>query len=207
MDCTRGTPKRWAGESFHQITFERSIWKKWRSDVEASSKCVLYKSFKTSLKFEKYLTEISGNYRRLIIRFRLCNHKLTVENGRYNNIERHRRYCDLCNCNVLGDEYHTLMECRNITVLNSRKRVMKDHIDNVSMYNFVHIMSNIFFSNAVLYSTFPPSPRMRIRSACVLRRNEHAHAHASYACTDFDQLLGVGGDDDWRVLTLGVMRA
>ena len=32
---------------------------------------------------------------RLLIRFRLCNHKLAVENGRYNNIERHRRYCHI----------------------------------------------------------------------------------------------------------------
>ena len=85
---------------------------------------------------EKYLAEMNGNYRRLIIRFRLCNHKLAVENGRYNNKERHRRYRDLCNDNFLGDEYHALLECKNITVLNSRNHVMKDHRDNGSMYHF-----------------------------------------------------------------------
>ena len=116
---------------------------KWVSDVELNSKCILYKSFKTDLKMEKYLVELSGYHRRMMVRFRLCNHKLAVERGRYNNVERHRRYCDICNENILGDEFHTLMECSNVEVKEYRKRTIQKYIQNVNMYNFSHIMAEI----------------------------------------------------------------
>ena len=68
---------------------------KWVSEIESNSKCILYKSFKTTFKLEKYLQELNEYHLRFIIRFRLCNHKLAIERGRYNNVERFRRYCDL----------------------------------------------------------------------------------------------------------------
>ncbi len=59
---------------------------KWASEIESNSKCVLYKTFKTTFKFENYLLLLHGYHRKLLIRFRLCNHKLAVERGRYNNM-------------------------------------------------------------------------------------------------------------------------
>ena len=115
----------------------------WAAEMELNSKCILYKSFKTNLKFEKYLSELNGSHRRLIIRFRLCNHKLAVERGRYTNIVRDRRYCDICTEDVLGDEFHTLMECKNVHVKEFRKVTIQKHIQSVNMYNFTHIMSNV----------------------------------------------------------------
>ena len=41
-----------------------------------------------------------------IITFRTCNHKLAVDVGRYQNVDRNLRNCDLCNLYILGDDYH-----------------------------------------------------------------------------------------------------
>ena len=74
----------------------------WSADIENSPKCMLYKYYKANLGFEKYLLSLNGLNRKYIIKFRLSNHKLSIEKGRYNNVDRFRRYCDLCNDNVLG---------------------------------------------------------------------------------------------------------
>jgi hypothetical protein len=44
-------------------------------------------------------------------RFRLNNHKLSVEYGRWNNIPRELRICHLCNTADLGNEFHYLLKC------------------------------------------------------------------------------------------------
>ena len=57
-------------------------------------------------------------------RFRLNNHKLPIEYGRWNNIPRELRICNLCNTADLGDEFHYLLKCDYF----SEKR--KTYIDN-----------------------------------------------------------------------------
>ena len=51
----------------------------------------------------------------LLCKFRLGNSKLPTERGRYNNVPREQRHCELCNHNAIGDEFHLILEC---TVLN-----------------------------------------------------------------------------------------
>ena len=49
--------------------------------------------------------------RLVLCKFRLSNHKLPIERGRYSNIEREPRFCQLCNENMIGDEFHFILEC------------------------------------------------------------------------------------------------
>ena len=46
------------------------------------------------------------------------NHKLPVECGRLQNIERNRRVCVLhvCHKQEIGDEYHYSMECQFLNI-------------------------------------------------------------------------------------------
>ena len=44
--------------------------------------------------------------------FRMCNHKLPIEIGRHNKIERNIRICTKC-FNDLGDEYHCMFICEH----------------------------------------------------------------------------------------------
>lgn len=45
-----------------------------------------------------------------LFRFRTSNHKLPIETGRWNNVPRNQRFCNLCKNNI-GDEYHYIMIC------------------------------------------------------------------------------------------------
>ena len=44
-------------------------------------------------------------------RIRQNNHKIPIEYGRWNNIHRKLRICNLCNTADLGDEFHYLLKC------------------------------------------------------------------------------------------------
>ena len=69
----------------------------------------------------KYLLNIPWKFAKYILRFRLSNHKLNIETGRYTGINRELRICDKCQLNVLGDEFHLCFVCTNqdIIVLRS----------------------------------------------------------------------------------------
>ncbi len=66
---------------------------KWRMEINDTSQCYLYKYCKTDFKFENYLVQL--------IR------------GRYRNIAREQRICNICNTGRRGDAYHIFFECQN----------------------------------------------------------------------------------------------
>jgi hypothetical protein len=43
------------------------------------------------------------------------NHKLPIEKGRWSNIPRENRYCELCQKKQIADEYHYIFECTNLS--------------------------------------------------------------------------------------------
>ena len=43
--------------------------------------------------------------------FRILNHRMPIEWGRFLGISRDDRICELCFHNKIGDEYHYLIEC------------------------------------------------------------------------------------------------
>ena len=53
------------------------------------------------------------NYK-IIIKFRTSNQPLAIEKSRYQNVERHRRYCELCDGNIIGGEFNLLLEYKNV---------------------------------------------------------------------------------------------
>ena len=97
----------------------------WISEVNSNSKCINYRIFKNELGFEKYLTLLNGKKRIMLSKFRCGNHKLPVTTGRYVGIPRNERKCNLCNCNVIGDEYHYLLECKDQDICKERKHCIK----------------------------------------------------------------------------------
>jgi hypothetical protein len=63
------------------------------------------------------------------------NHKLPVECGRWQNIERNRRVCVLCQKPEIGDEYHYSMECHflniKITLLIKQRCIQNPNMINL----------------------------------------------------------------------------
>ena len=70
-----------------------------------------YRFFKNKFEFENYLNIFYDRDIFTFCHFRLNNHKLPVEYGRWKNIPRELGICNLCNTADLGDEFHYLLKC------------------------------------------------------------------------------------------------
>ena len=92
----------------------------WKHKVENSSKLSFYCTFKEDYQLEKYLTTIKHtNERKTFTRFRISNHKLMIEYGRYQKIPQEERLCMFCQSNEVEDEYHFTMSCEAYTTLRN----------------------------------------------------------------------------------------
>ena len=101
---------------------------KWLNSVSQSSKGLFYKEYKTELKFENYLVEMDVSFSYFLVKFRTSNHRLPIEEGRFNQIARADRKCLVCDSNDIGDEYHYICFCQNLTKFV--KTLKKDLIRN-----------------------------------------------------------------------------
>ena len=115
----------------------------WQNDLTESSKCSTYRLYKETQNFENYLLNVPTNLCRYLIKFRASNHKLPIERGRYTYIEQHRRYCDMCEQEELGDEFHLLFKCSNVNLVNRKKYLPNYYSKFPSMYKFCQLMSSI----------------------------------------------------------------
>ena len=91
---------------------EHPFIQKWFSDINSSSKVNYYKDFKTTFEFESYLENIKNDRLRICLtKIRISDHKLhvAIEIGRYTNIARNERYCELRNTIALESEYHFVL--------------------------------------------------------------------------------------------------
>ena len=51
-------------------------------------------------------------------------------------IDRNLRYCDMCNLDVLGDEYHVFFECANPDIVTlCQQCIPRYYLQNPSMLN------------------------------------------------------------------------
>ncbi len=85
---------------------------------------------------EKYLICLNKNQHIVICKFRTNNTCLPKVTGRFikTKVERHKRFCTICNENKLGDEYDRLFECTNEkVVLNRLKYVLIVYLKRPSM--------------------------------------------------------------------------
>ena len=80
------------------------------SNICNSDGCTTYRVIKYDFKMEKYLLDLPSNLSRPLCKFRTCNHRLPIEQGRYSGIDRRERCCTLYDCNHIGDEFHCLFK-------------------------------------------------------------------------------------------------
>ena len=82
------------------------------SSFNETSKLYIYSKIKSELKLENYLLFFSNfKMRQLFTKFRVSDHSLEIESGRYKNITREERISKNCNLNEIGDEYHFFLKC------------------------------------------------------------------------------------------------
>ena len=118
----------WASQSFPSITWLKTSLKtrlqdqfrqNWNEILQNGDKYSHYRQFKTELKFENYLSNISACTN--ICKLRTMNLKLPnnsfdiqiIQNENNNN-------CTKCEKNTLADEFHFLLECPSTRILREK---------------------------------------------------------------------------------------
>ena len=103
-----------------------------------TTKLSFFCTFKIEYKMEEYLSIIKNpTIRRTFSQYRVSNHKLQIERGRYENVPREQRICKLCNSDVVENEYHFALTCPKYEDLRK---------------NSNNILKNIFYLNATTES-------------------------------------------------------
>ena len=77
----------------------------WVRQCQESNKSCNYHIYKPTFEFEKYLDLLPFCYRIALTKLRTANHKLPIEKGRYRNLPREQRTCNICDSDNIGDEY------------------------------------------------------------------------------------------------------
>ena len=116
---------------------------------ENPSKLNFLAKIKQDHKFEEYLNIHNFEHRRALTKLRISSHKLEIESGRWNNIQRENRVCKNCLLNKVEDEFHLIFECqmhiseRNI-LFETLQRKMK--INTASTKRQEDIIKKVFAS-------------------------------------------------------------
>jgi hypothetical protein len=82
--------------------------------IDDSPKAVNCKIFKTSFQIEKYFELLERKKAIDFCRFTTTNHKLPIEQSRWDNIDSNNRISSwrfLCNSDI-GDEFHYILQCQ-----------------------------------------------------------------------------------------------
>jgi hypothetical protein len=116
----------------------------WLSEVFNNSCCFNYRIFKTDLFFEKYLIQLNYSDRLALCRFRCGNVRLPSNCSRFGREEIIDTTCNLCNLDVIGDEFHYLFICEAFE--HERARYLKNYyLINPNTIK----MSNLFNTNNI----------------------------------------------------------
>ena len=93
--------------------FEDQYIQEWNLEVNRNRKCVIYRIFKETHCFEKYLTKLNFVQRRDLCKFRTGNHRLPVTKSRYMS-QPQEVNCKFCNQN---DNVTSSMYCSFVNIL------------------------------------------------------------------------------------------
>ena len=119
-----------------------------------SNKIFLYKNIKlTQNQMEYYLTYPNKKVRQNITKFRISDHSLLIETGRYFRIPRDQRLCETCK--IIDDEPHFFFNCK----INVKPR-------ETLLQNFIEIYPNFQSLNSTekLSKILNPSTPDQIRT-------------------------------------------
>ena len=80
--------------------------------IERSTKCQFYKHLTDTFCLQNYLTKFfTCKVKTATCKIRCSAHKLSIEQGRYMNVERNPRLCLMCNLSDTEDEFHFIYKC------------------------------------------------------------------------------------------------
>ena len=90
----------------------------WHQTLQHSQKLSFYYTIKKTFGPSAYLDLTRKNAsRKALVKLRISSHKLLIETGRYDNIPRNERVCNVCNRKTIEDEIHFLLDCPSYSSL------------------------------------------------------------------------------------------
>ena len=124
---------------FHQSAF---------SEIKKeTSKLRTYSTMKTQIGYENYLCQIQNIQNRIsLTKIRLSNHRLMIETGRHQRVDKNQRFCPFCPTKI-EDEFHFLLECQvfstvRIELINNVIRENERFVQLGIYEKFVALLSN-----------------------------------------------------------------
>ena len=129
--------------SEHLHNLFRNTWYRSRENlIREDGKLRTYLKIKTNFGYEKYLDILNDFFnRKSLTRFRISNHKLKIELGRYTKpyTPLDQRICEKCDLNKIDDETHFFSDCSNFVKsrqdLFNKIKQCNDNFDNLSSFN------------------------------------------------------------------------
>lgn len=76
------------------------------------------------------------------MKFGTSNHRLPIEVGRWNNLQRHERIYNLCNNNHIGDELYYLLECNVLSSIRNDFFFARKHYVQPNIIKFCNFLTN-----------------------------------------------------------------
>lgn len=105
----------------------------WRHKMNNSTKLSFFSKFKNEYKMEEYLSLIKNpTIRRTLSQYRISNHKLQIERGRYENIPREKRICKLCDSGNVENEFHFVFTCQKYQQLRDNSNNILKNLFNLN---------------------------------------------------------------------------
>ena len=117
-------PANWISNNVEQVLKDQFL-QEWHTAMDFSSKGLCYKIFKKEFELEKYFSILSFNNLYTFCKYRCGNHRLPVESGRWQHLQRNERLCPLCDSADIGDEYHYILSCRALN--NERRKYLPEY--------------------------------------------------------------------------------
>ena len=116
----------------------------WFASIRDGSVTTMYKTIKTDFAYSNYFKMINvPKFRYSFSRFVCGSHRLPIVTGRWARpkVPRNQRLCSLCN--TLYDEYHFILECKNIILCSLRNSyIPKYYYSRPSMYKFTLLFNS-----------------------------------------------------------------
>ena len=144
----------WQSQQFRSVDWLKSVVgkklkdnfiRKWKQELSNMTSCDVYINFKINFKLEDYLIHLPIAIRKALCHLRTNNSRIPKVVGRFRNIPRENRYCHLCtNEELIGDEYHLLLECKNQQIVNFRNRYISCNFTrNPSRQKCINLLSSV----------------------------------------------------------------
>ena len=95
----------------------------WNTQTKTQSKMQCYLALKREYKLAHYLTTVTDSkHRTTLTKYRLSEHSLAIETGRYKKswLPKEERFCQLCKEDKVETELHFLTECSKIQPVRTK---------------------------------------------------------------------------------------